>query len=310
VTTDVSDRIVLDTLERRIRTLLPEEYQDAYEERLPTPMRSAGLKFDETGKVAWDEIWGSFCDLALAGGPPHKGRLLEPGAPAAIDAEPERYDDVVAEICRGVTLATDLQAAPSPRPGWIRVITLNDGMAGWLLRAIVMENVAVRCDGALIDLPAAPHFRLEKEIKNVVTVIAKTCHYFLGHMPLTQRRRIAYLFATLKDEAPLVEPALGDGSEAGDARLEAAAAALAASTQAATGLPRSPHRYAGWLGLECPDVKAALWMSRALVVSNVLSRREDAVLFVPVDPVADADGRLVRTAVTRVRDLAAAKQLL
>ena len=39
-------------------------------------MRAAGLKYDADGKVAWDEIWGSFCDLAMAGGPPHKGKLL------------------------------------------------------------------------------------------------------------------------------------------------------------------------------------------------------------------------------------------
>ena len=309
VAAGVSDRIVLETLERRIRTLLPEEYQDSYEERLPAPMRSAGLKFDETGKVAWDEIWGSFCDLALAGGPPHKGRLLEPGAPAAVEAEPERYDDVVAEICRGVTLATDLEAAPSPRPGWIRVTTLNDGMAGWLLRAIVMENVAVRAEGALIDLPAAPHFRLEKEIKNVVTVIAKTCHYWLGHMPLTQRRRIAYLFATLRDEAPLIEPGIG-GDAAREAALALAADALAPVIETATGLRRSPHRYAGWLGLETTGVKAALWMSRALVVCNVLSRREDAALFLPVDPAADPDGAIVRAALARVHGLAAVKQLI
>jgi sirohydrochlorin cobaltochelatase len=309
VSTDVRERIVLETLERRIRTLLPEEYQDSYEERLPAPMRSAGLKFDETGKVAWDEIWGSFCDLALAGGPPHKGRLLEPGSPAEVAAEPERYDDVVAEICRGVTLATDLEAAPSPRAGWVRVVTLNDGMAGWLLRAIAMENVAVRCDGALIDLPAAPHFRLEKEIKNVVTVIAKTCHYWLGHMPQTQRRRIAYLFATLKDEAPLIEPGLGGEPEA-EARLHAAADALAPAVEAATGLRRSPHRYAGWLGVEATSVKAALWMSRALVVGNVLSRREETVLFVPVDPDADPAGSVALAALVRVHGLAVAKQLL
>ena len=69
-------------LELRIRTLLPEQYQDTYEAIQPTPMRSAGLEYDPDGNVAWDRMWGSFCDLAMAGGPPHKGRLLEPGTEA------------------------------------------------------------------------------------------------------------------------------------------------------------------------------------------------------------------------------------
>src|SRR6185295_15750016 len=109
-----------------------------------------------------------------------------------------------------ISLATDLEARPSDAPGWVRVTCLNDAMAGWLLRAISMENVAVRAEGGQLELPAAPHFRLDKEIKNVVTVAAKTCHYFLGHLPMTQRRRIAYLFATLNESSPLIVPAWPD----------------------------------------------------------------------------------------------------
>src|SRR5579872_6422626 len=94
----------LDMLEQRIKILLPEQYQNSYEDVQPTSMGSAGLKFSPDGKVAWDEIWGSFCDLAMAGGPPHKGKLLLPATQSEIDAEPARYDQVVAEICRGIQL--------------------------------------------------------------------------------------------------------------------------------------------------------------------------------------------------------------
>jgi len=209
-TLSLEDRRALEALNFRLRTILPEEYQDTYQSLEPKPMKSAGLKFDAVGQVAWDEIWGSFCDLAMAGGPPHKGALLEPGTRAAVGAEPATQAQVAAEICRGIALATDLEAAPSEAAGWVRVTCLNDAMAGWLLRAITMENVAVRVSGGRLELPAAPHFRLEKEIKNVVTVAAKTCHYFLGHLPMTQRRRIAYLFATLDDSSPLIPfPDLG-----------------------------------------------------------------------------------------------------
>jgi hypothetical protein len=195
-------------LDSRLKTLLPTEYQETYEQIEPKPMRSAGLKYDADGQVAWDQIWGSFCDLAMAGGPPHKGRLLEPGTQADIDAAFDRYDEVAEEICRGIRMVTGLRAYVAPDPGWICVTCHGDAMAGWLVRAIAMENVAVRRRGAILELPVSPHFRLEKEIKNVITVIAKTCHYWLGHMPEDQQRAIGELFIAMAAESPLIEPDL------------------------------------------------------------------------------------------------------
>jgi sirohydrochlorin cobaltochelatase len=55
-------------------------------------------------------------------------------------------------------------------------------MALWLLRAIVVENVTVRREDNVLWFPAGPHFRLEREIKNVVTVVAKTTHYWQEHI--------------------------------------------------------------------------------------------------------------------------------
>ena len=51
-----------------------------------------------------------------------------------------------------------------------------------LLRAIVMENISVRAEGPTLELPAGPSYRLHKEIKNVITVIAKTNHYWEEHI--------------------------------------------------------------------------------------------------------------------------------
>ena len=59
-------------------------------------------------------MWGSFCDLAMAGGPPHKGALLEPGIEADINAQFGRYDEVAEEICRGITMVTGLRAYVAP----------------------------------------------------------------------------------------------------------------------------------------------------------------------------------------------------
>jgi sirohydrochlorin cobaltochelatase len=272
-TITVNDDARLAELESRIRAILPEEYQDSYETVEPVAMRSAGLKYRADGRVAWDQIWGSFCDLAMAGGPPHKGTLLEPGRRRDVEAEPERYEEVAEEICRGVRMAADLDAEPSPIPGWVRVICSNAGMAGWLLRAIVMENVAARSAGARLDVPAAPHFRLGKEIKNVVTVVAKTSHYWLGHMPRSQQRAIAELFIEMAEESPLIEPALPD-EPSGSRACDTTAAAIEENARSLRGLHTSPHRYPGWLGFECTSVRAAIWMMRAMVASNVLSRRE------------------------------------
>ena len=302
------DRAALDELDERLKTLLPEEYQDAYEDLQPAPMGSAGLKYDSDGKVAWDEIWATFCDLALAGGPPHKGKLLEPASPADIEADPERYAQVADEIRRGITMVTDLPVQQCPLPGWVRVACHSGEMAGWLLRAIVVENVAVRGEGRALDLPAAPHYRLEKEIKNVVTVIAKTCHYWMGHMPRAQKRAIADLFAKMARESPLVVPGLPSDARAGD--HEALSAMMADTIRRDTGLARSDLRYAGWLGVECPNVRAAVWLMRAMVVSNVLSRREGTVLFVPVNPDSDPGGARVAASAIRLHGLAAARGLV
>jgi len=303
---DAVDGGTYEALEARLKAILPEEYQQGYEDVQPVSMGSAGLKYDADGAVAWDEMWDTFCDLAMAGGPPHKGKLLEPATRAQVDADPEGYARAAREICRGITLVSDLMAQPSPDPGWVRVACLNETAAGWLLRAITMENVAARVRGATLDLPAGPHFRIEKEIKNVVTVIAKTTHYWMGHMVLSQRRAIGELFAALAAASPLVEPVESYDGRRADAH-EPAFTALADAIRAATGLAPSAHRYAGWLGLACPSVRAAIWMMRALVASNVLARREETVLFVPVNPAADPGGARVAAAVARVHRFATAR---
>jgi hypothetical protein len=58
--------------------------------------------------------------------------------------------------------------------------------------------------------------------------------------------------------------------------------------------------------MECSEIKSAIWMMRALVTKNVLSRREDTVLFVPVNPSSDSDGERVVHAIAQVHALAVA----
>ena len=295
-----------DPLDERLRIILPEDYHDSYEDEVqPVSMGSAGLRFDANGKVAWNEMWDTFCDLAMAGGPPHKGRLLEPASPAAVEAQPDRYVTVVEEISRGIRMVTGLDAELGSTPGWVRVICESEAMAGWLLRAIVIENVAAQADGPDLELPASPDYRLEKEIKNVVTVMAKSCHYWQEHMLWTQQLAIGRLFDTLAEGSPLVVP---------DLSLEETAdgphALLVETIRRGTGLPRSVHRYRGWLGLDYPTVRAAVWMMRLVIASNVLSRREGTTLFVPVNETSDPGGARVASVLALVHRLAQERGVL
>jgi hypothetical protein len=239
------------TIDARLRILLPPEFHETYRTLEARPMGGTGLKYDADGRVAWDRIWQSFCDLAMAGGPPHKGRLLGPGLPADIAARPDDQLDVLDELGRGVTMASELPTVESPHVGWIRVECHSDVMAGWLLRAITTENVAVRREGRMLDLPAAPHFRVDKEVKNVITVTAKTCHYWMGHIPREQKIAIGDLLAELDRDAPLIEPAWPDDGSS------------------------------GWRAIACASVGEALHRMRSFIAQNVLARREGTDVFVP-----------------------------
>src|SRR5271155_2771493 len=95
-------------LDGKINTLLPPRYQHCYDAVSPRSMGTADLKYDANGQVAWNEIWTTFCDLALAGGPPHRGTLLTPGTAEEVHASPEKYQAVVEEIGRGIWLVTEL----------------------------------------------------------------------------------------------------------------------------------------------------------------------------------------------------------
>jgi len=146
------------------------------------PMGTAPMRYNADGQVAWDEMWTDFCDLAMAGGPPHRDTLLEPVPPDEVKADLENYERVVAEIERGWRLVTGLPTVCSEKLGWVGLQCEDEEMALWILRAIVVENVSVRREGSVLYLPAGPAFRLDKEIKNVITVVAKTHHHWKEHL--------------------------------------------------------------------------------------------------------------------------------
>ena len=169
-------------LDQRIDAMLPSEYQGRAEEISPQSMGSATIPSIEFGKVPWGEIWTSFCDLAMAGGPPHRGRLLEAVTAEDVKENLPAYEKVLAEIIRGIEMVTGLKTVWSEVLGWVGIQCDDEHMAAWLMRAIIVENVMVRREGAFLYLPAGPQFTIKREIKNVITSVAKTVHYWRAHL--------------------------------------------------------------------------------------------------------------------------------
>ena len=168
-------------LEARMAAMLPPRYQGPAIAVSPASMSAAPLELDPDGTVAWDRVWQGFCELALAGGPPHRGTLLEAPPREEALAQPARQADVLRELARGIRAITGLEVILDGPPGWIGVVCRAEAMAIWLVRAIVVENVMARREGAVLYLPAGPDFTLGGEIKNVVTALAKSHHYWLEH---------------------------------------------------------------------------------------------------------------------------------
>jgi sirohydrochlorin cobaltochelatase len=289
--------------EARFKTLLPEEYRDCYENVQPLSMGSAGLKFAPDGRVAWDEMWNHFCDLAMAGGPPHRGKLLEPASKTEIDEEPGRYQQVVDELCRAVEMVTGLAAEPSSIPGWIHVDCPSTTMAGWLVRAINIENVSAHANGMVLHLPAGPRYRLEKEIKNVTTAIAKTSHYWLGHTSVAQHRAIADLFEIMESESPLIQAPCSTQESRGGV-FESLRDKVADEIHSLTGLQTTGREYHDWLGVNCDSVRSAIRMMRAMVVNNILCRREADSVYIPINASADPSGNRIVSLFTRAHRFA------
>jgi hypothetical protein len=146
-------------------------------------MSSAPFLWRDDGRPDWAAMWGSFCELALYGGPPHRGEADALGvAPAGAAASSDW--DAIAEIRRGIWETTGLYAEPA-EPGWIAVTCSSRKMAAWLCAAIILENVEARCEDEVLYLPASPAFDLKDEVKSVITVLAKTHHYWSAHAATT-----------------------------------------------------------------------------------------------------------------------------
>jgi precorrin isomerase len=145
-------------------------------------MSSAPLTYLEDGRPDWNRMWQSFCELALFGGPPHRG-ADDPVRGIAPSASEPVEDDPIDELRRGIYETTGL-LSESAEPGWLAVACANERMAAWMCATIILENVDARASGNLLYVPVRPSFTIDDEVKSVVTVVAKTHHYWAsGHLP-------------------------------------------------------------------------------------------------------------------------------
>lgn len=152
------------------------------------PMSSAPMKYRPDGSVDWGNMWDSFCVLALDGGPPHRGSMLY--AQEDADTHSESYRMAMNEIIGGIQAVSGLAASPA-KPGWIAVRCESATMACWLSEAIEQENVQARYEGQCLYVPVGDYFTLKGEIKNVITAVAKTSHYWQEHLPAPVKHTLA-----------------------------------------------------------------------------------------------------------------------
>ena len=158
----------------------PEARRREYAPPAPAaPMGAAPFLWTADGRPDWGGMWTTFCELALYGGPPHRGpdsalRASAPGASASDAA-------MLAEMRRGIWETTGLYAEPTG-PGWLAITCETPTMAAWMCAAIILENVDARVEDDRLLVPAGPAYTLADQVKSIITVVAKTHHYWTAHV--------------------------------------------------------------------------------------------------------------------------------
>src|SRR5213594_4366571 len=171
----------LDALEHSLRRdgeAQRREYAPTTRPDPAAPMTSAPFLWRADGRPDWGSMWTTFCELALYGGPPQRG----PESPLRAPTNPaDSGRDMLAEMQRGIWETTGLYAE-SIEPGWLAVTCESPTMAAWMCAAIILENVDARVEEERLVLPAGPDYRLKDEVKSIITVVAKTHHYWEAHV--------------------------------------------------------------------------------------------------------------------------------
>lgn len=170
-------------IDRRFSPIVPIVPSPAMSGAPAPAMGQAPFVYGTNGRPQWAGMWESFCELALFGGPPHRGPesalRADEGDPPTTRRRRATFD-AVAEIRRGIEETTGLPTVPA-EPGWLAITCESSRMAAWLCATIILENVDAQVRGETLLVPASARYQLEDEVKSVITVVAKTHHYWLAH---------------------------------------------------------------------------------------------------------------------------------
>ena len=158
----------------------------AYHKR--APMASAPMLYLEDGAVDWGSMWTDYCVLAVDGGPPHRGTMLY--AQENPDTTSPDYHFAALEVIRGISEVAGLRASLA-EPGWVAVHSYSAAMARWMAETILLENVEARYEGTKVFVPVGDYYTIKGEIKNVITVVAKTSHYWGDHVSQEEKGKLA-----------------------------------------------------------------------------------------------------------------------
>jgi hypothetical protein len=144
------------------------------------PMSAAPFVYRDDGRPDWSAMWGTFCELALYGGPPHRGADEALEAPET-DSDTMIVNETIMELRRGIHETTGLYSEPAP-PNWLAVTCHSKKMAAWMAASIILENVDAKCEDEVLYVPCSPDFDLKNQVKSVITVVAKVNHYWQAHI--------------------------------------------------------------------------------------------------------------------------------
>ena len=142
-------------------------------------MTSAPFLWRQDGRPDWGSMWTTFCELALYGGPPQRGPQSALRRHGRVGRGLRRRDarrDAPRDL-------GDDRALHGVGRGRLAPVTCDSPtMAAWMCAAIILENVGARVDDDRLLLPAGPDYQLKDEVKSIITVVAKTHHYWQAHV--------------------------------------------------------------------------------------------------------------------------------
>jgi hypothetical protein len=161
------------------RSLMPDPWQEVAQDLTQgeahhgglggEAVSATGLAMGRVGAMAAADA-SLEADLASAPISPQAALLVEPVPAAEAQAQHDQQTTVLATLSRGLHLLTGLPVVESPVPGWIG-IRVPDPI--FMLRAVVVQGILSRRRGDVLWLPAGPAFAMRREIRSVLTAVAK-----------------------------------------------------------------------------------------------------------------------------------------